>query len=29
MSGKPALLRQTALNVLMAQIGCYVAADSA
>ena len=29
MSGKSALLRQTALNVLMAQAGCYVAADSA
>lgn len=29
MSGKSALLRQTALNVIMAQIGCYVAADSA
>lgn len=29
MSGKSALLRQTALNVLMTQIGCYVAADSA
>ncbi|MCM1336439.1 MAG: DNA mismatch repair protein MutS [Candidatus Amulumruptor caecigallinarius] len=29
MSGKSALLRQTALNVLLAQIGCYVAADSA
>ncbi|MDO5394386.1 MAG: DNA mismatch repair protein MutS [Bacteroidales bacterium] len=29
MSGKSALLRQTALNVIMAQIGCYVAADAA
>lgn len=29
MSGKSALLRQTALNVIMAQTGCYVAADSA
>ncbi len=29
MSGKSALLRQTALNVIMAQIGCYVAAQSA
>lgn len=29
MSGKSALLRQTALNVIMAQAGCYVAADSA
>ena len=29
MSGKSALLRQTALNVIMAQMGCYVAADSA
>jgi len=29
MSGKSALLRQTALNVIMAQAGCFVAADSA
>ena len=29
MSGKSALLRSTALNVLMAQIGSFVAADSA
>ena len=29
MSGKSALLRQTALNVLMAQMGSFVAADSA
>ncbi len=29
MSGKSALLRQTALNVILAQIGCFVAADSA
>lgn len=29
MSGKSALLRLTALNTLMAQIGCFVAADSA
>ncbi|MDE7154479.1 MAG: DNA mismatch repair protein MutS [Muribaculaceae bacterium] len=29
MSGKSALLRSVALNVLMAQIGCFVAADSA
>lgn len=28
MSGKSALLRSVALNVLMAQIGCYVAADA-
>ena len=27
--GKSALLRQTALNVIMAQIGCFVAADNA
>lgn len=29
MSGKSALLRQTALNVIMAQMGCFVAADAA
>lgn len=29
MSGKSALLRQTALNVIMAQAGCFVAAASA
>lgn len=29
MSGKSALLRQTALNVILAQIGCFVAADCA
>jgi len=29
MSGKSALLRSVALNVLMAQTGCFVAADSA
>ncbi len=29
MSGKSALLRQTALNVIMAQMGCFVAAASA
>lgn len=29
MSGKSALLRQTALNVIMAQCGCFVAATSA
>ncbi len=29
MSGKSALLRQTALNVILAQMGCFVAAESA
>ncbi len=29
MSGKSALLRQTALNVIMAQMGCFVAAQAA
>jgi len=29
MSGKSALLRQTALNVIMAQMGCFVAAEAA
>lgn len=29
MSGKSALLRQTALNVIMAQAGCFVAAEAA
>ena len=29
MSGKSAILRQTALAVLMAQLGCYVAAEAA
>ena len=29
MSGKSALLRQTALNVILAQVGCFIAAESA